>query len=54
VRDADRIAVLEAGRVVESGSYAELLRRGGRFARLVEIQHRGLGTAEALDADAHA
>jgi ABC-type multidrug transport system fused ATPase/permease subunit len=52
VRDADRIAVLEAGRVVELGSHAELLRRGGRFARLHEIQHRGLAATDAIDVDA--
>jgi ATP-binding cassette, subfamily B, bacterial len=35
VRDADQIAVLDAGRVVELGSHAELLERGGRYAALV-------------------
>jgi ABC-type multidrug transport system fused ATPase/permease subunit len=40
VQDADRIAVLEEGRVVESGRHDELLRRGGRYARLFELQHR--------------
>ena len=35
VRDADRIAVLDAGRVVELGSHEELLARGGRYAELV-------------------
>jgi ATP-binding cassette subfamily B protein len=39
VRDADRIAVLDAGRVVEQGPHDELVGRGGRYARLV-------GTAE--------
>jgi ATP-binding cassette subfamily B protein len=34
VRDADRIAVLSAGRVVESGTHAELLARAGRYADL--------------------
>jgi ATP-binding cassette subfamily B protein len=34
VRDADQIAVLDHGRIVESGTYDELLARGGRFAAL--------------------
>ncbi|MGY1781643.1 ABC transporter ATP-binding protein [Geodermatophilus sp. SYSU D01036] len=35
VRHADRIVVLDAGRVVESGTHAELVARGGRYAGLV-------------------
>jgi len=34
VRDADQIVVLDGGRVVEIGTYGELLARGGRFAEL--------------------
>jgi ATP-binding cassette subfamily B protein len=34
VRDADQIVVLDRGRVVEVGTYEELVARGGRFAEL--------------------
>jgi len=38
IRAADRILVLEAGRLVESGTHAELLLRRGAYARLIEQQ----------------
>ena len=38
VRDADVILVFEQGRVVERGSFQELVQRGGRFAELVATQ----------------
>jgi NHLM bacteriocin system ABC transporter ATP-binding protein len=38
IENADRIYVVDAGRVVESGSYQELLASGGPFARLAERQ----------------
>lgn len=38
VRDADEILVFDNGRIVERGSFAELLARRGRFAALVETQ----------------
>lgn len=38
IQNADRIYVLEAGRVVESGTYQELVRQGGPFTRLAERQ----------------
>ena len=38
VRMADRILVLEDGRIVEEGSHAELVARRGRYAALYEMQ----------------
>jgi subfamily B ATP-binding cassette protein HlyB/CyaB len=38
VRGADRIVTLEAGRVVEDGTHAELVARGGRYASLHRLQ----------------
>jgi ATP-binding cassette subfamily B protein len=38
VHAADRILVLHHGRVHEDGTHAELLRRGGLYARLYELQ----------------
>jgi ABC-type multidrug transport system fused ATPase/permease subunit len=41
VRQADRIAVLEHGRIVEYGTHAELLEKDGRYARLFNLQAQG-------------
>jgi len=41
VRMADRILVLEGGRILEAGSHAELVARGGRYAELFELQAAG-------------
>lgn len=38
IENADRIVVLEAGRVLESGSHADLLARGGLYAELYRVQ----------------
>lgn len=41
VRSADRIAVLEAGRIVEIGTHDDLMQTGGRYQELVEHQLDG-------------
>lgn len=44
LRDADRILVFNEGRVVEVGSYLELVQRGGLFRELVLSAENGLGS----------
>ncbi len=38
IRGADRIVTIEAGRVVEDGTHDDLIRQGGRYARLHRLQ----------------
>jgi ATP-binding cassette subfamily B protein len=38
VLKADRIVVMDAGKVVEAGTHAELSARGGLYARLAQLQ----------------
>ena len=40
----DRILVLQKGRLVEQGSHRELRALGGLYARLAELQERGLAS----------
>ncbi len=49
--DADEILFLEAGRIVERGTHAELLRLGGRYASLYGLQSIG-GEPAAADGGA--
>ena len=46
-READRIVVLEDGRVAEQGTHDDLLRRGGRYARLWAASQAKRTTEEA-------
>ena len=40
VRSADRILVLDQGRIVEEGTHEALLARGGAYARLYAVSER--------------
>jgi len=44
IRDADKIIVLDQGRVVEQGTHDSLLAAGGAYARLHELQSSGVMT----------
>jgi subfamily B ATP-binding cassette protein MsbA len=38
VRRANTIVVMEAGRIIETGTHEELLARGGQYRKLYELQ----------------
>jgi subfamily B ATP-binding cassette protein MsbA len=51
VQRADRLVVLDQGRIVEEGSHGALLRQGGIYARLFQMQFRDdEDVAQALEA----
>ena len=40
-READRVVVIDHGRIIEDGAPADLVARGGRFAALLELEASG-------------
>ena len=41
IRNADKIIVLDNGKIIERGSHAELVAKGGRYATLFNLQAQG-------------
>jgi ATP-binding cassette, subfamily B, bacterial len=41
IKNADRIVVVDNGRIVDIGSHEELIRKRGLYARLIKVQIRG-------------
>ena len=52
IQDVDRIVVLHHGRIRESGTHAELMRLGGLYSRLYQLQYLGSGAVRASAAGA--
>jgi ABC-type transport system involved in Fe-S cluster assembly fused permease/ATPase subunit len=51
IADADRILVMEAGRVIEEGTHEALLEAGGRYAAMWDQQSAEEGAEEAVAAE---
>jgi len=47
IRNATRILVFDSGRIIESGTFDELVAKGGRFAELARAQFMVQETARA-------
>ncbi|MBI2193201.1 MAG: ABC transporter ATP-binding protein [Planctomycetes bacterium] len=53
VQGADRILVLEKGRLVEAGSHADLIARNGLYRRLYDLQFSAESQAQTPSGDGH-
>jgi ABC-type multidrug transport system fused ATPase/permease subunit len=51
IRNADRVIVLHEGRIVETGSFAELWERGGYFHRILQTQAHERGARDEVFID---
>ena len=40
IRDADKILVLDGGRIIDEGTHDQLVAKGGRYAELARLQFR--------------
>lgn len=48
IRNADKIAVVMGGRVVEQGTHDELLAHGGQYSKLIDAQDRRASTRSSI------
>jgi ABC-type multidrug transport system fused ATPase/permease subunit len=52
IEHADKVIVLDGGRVVESGTVAQLMAQGGLFSRFYALQHRKKPSGEEVSTHA--
>ena len=49
IRNADKIAVVQNGRITEMGSHDELLKKNGEYSRLYRLQFRDSDSIDAMN-----